>query len=155
MNKRIILCGAALLIALVAGCSKEEKPAAASQNASSIADTPENRRAMADQVIEAYPAAEWGADIFERVSSQSGSDVAAQARDKIRDAMSTTTIRDSRIKFLTDTFTAAELKILADLYRDTASKDLLRKMPRFEEKVRDAVGPFVMEVLSGKSGPVR
>ena len=154
MNSKYVPARIIVLIVslLLFACSQEQpetQPQSNKAEPALLADTSENRQEMALQVIRAYPSAQWGNDILARIQFQVGKEVTTQFKKTIEQRMSEKEILNIRLKLLTESFSAAQLKKLAELYQDPQTMAVLQRMPQFEEKIRNSVQPILMEVLSG------
>ena len=154
MNFNYVIVRVVVLIASLSllACSQEQpnnQPQEQKTKLAAPADTTENRREMALKVIRAYPSPRWGNDILARIQSQVGKEVTAQFQTTIERRMGEKEIEDVRLKLLTESFSAAQLEKLAELYQDPQTMAVLQRMPQFEDKIRNSVQPILMEILSG------
>jgi hypothetical protein len=113
-----------------------------------LVDSADSRRLEAEKCVAAYPAAEFAADLTEQAAEIVGREVAEDARSKLSQRLSAKDFEDTRIQLLTRNFSARELAVLADIYRTSEGKSLMRKITQYNNDWRSYLTPAILESLS-------
>lgn len=145
----LLACALLLLLPGCSGAPQEQASTAGKElSRSALVDSADNRRVEAEKCVAAYPAAEFGADLTELAAEIVGREVAEDARSRLRAQLSAEDFRETRIQILTRNFNARELAALAEIYRSSEGKSLMRKMPHFDNDWRSYLTPPILESLS-------
>ena len=115
-----------------------------------LVDSPENRLSEAKKCVEAYPAAEFAAELTEQATDIVGREVAEDIRARLRQRLSAAEFRKIRIQLLVQTFSTRELAQLRDIYRTSGGRSLMKKLASYNEDWRKFFTPVILEVLSNK-----
>lgn len=134
------------VVAFLLACDAPDKP---------LPDNPENRLSMAKVVIEAYPTQSYAGSVIARITNATGPEVADAARSLIKNNLSTETIEQQRLDLLVEHFTAAELKLLAELASKNSGRTLLEKLPLFDQEITDLFNPFVVRTMSNNTETIQ
>ena len=125
--------------------------------AQTIADTPENRREQATRYLAATPPKEMMAEMAKSVTAN----LPASQKDSVLQMFTTGLDMDALTKAMNDslvkTFTAEELKALADFYSSPVGKSAMSKMGAYMTDLMPTMQAQMMKAMSNgtKSAPNR
>lgn len=145
---RIII--ALMIIGLLAGCGQEK------QAAKPIPDTPENRAAEAKRYLDAVPPQEVMSDVGKSVSANAPEPQAAQFLKTFTENLDMKAIEKIMFEGLTKTFTADELRALADFFGSPVGKLAMSKygnyMGTIMPAVQQEIGKAMQKGIAGMTG---
>lgn len=135
----------ASFLAVCIGCHRESAAPAAP---TPIADSPQARRMLAEEILLVYPQEKFAADLSEEVESVTGREVLEEARALVRARLSTRVFREKRLEFYSRYFTVAELIKLKELYTSPEGAGLIKALSAHHKAWADFLSPIIMEALS-------
>ena len=122
--------------------------------AEAIADTPENRREQAARYLAAAPPKELMGEMLKNITAS----MPAAQRDQFSQMFTKSLDIDALTKAMNDsmvkTFTAEELKALADFYSSPVGKSAMGKMGTYMADVMPTIQAQMMKALSNSKGAV-
>ncbi len=124
---------ALLVVVFLAGCGQEK------QAVKSIPDTPENRAAEAKRYLEAVPPGEVMGDVGKSVAANAPEPQAAQFLKTFMENLDMKAIEKTMSEGLTKTFTADELRALADFFGSPVGKAAMTKYGNYMATIMPAV----------------
>ena len=136
-----------LAAALLAGTVRDVR-------AQAIADTPENRREQAARYLAAAPPKELMGEMLKNITAS----MPAAQRDQFSQMFSKSLDMDALTKAMNDsmvkTFTAEELKALADFYSSPVGKSAMGKMGAYMADVMPTIQAQMMKALTNSKDAV-
>lgn len=141
MKIRYILTTISLLGIISCSCPGSEK------SETLVSDSGENRYQQAAALAKAYPVSEWGEDIMHRISEETGPEVAQRFKERVLVKAGEMEMLETRLKILTDVFTAPEIEALNSLLATPAGKAAYRKLYLVDERLKKVIAPDLNAVL--------
>ncbi len=147
MKKCFRFLAALVIVGFFAGCGQGK------QAEKSIPDTPENRAAQAKRYMEAVPPSEMMANIGRNMAANAPQERASQFMKSFTENLDMAAVERAMHESLTKTFTADELRALADFFGSPVGKSAMAKYGAYLASImpviQQEVGKAMQKSLQG------